>query len=559
MLTASYAAATKRAMNSVSRTIVDTLLAQGITHAFAVPGESYLGVLDALYDVQDGLKLITCRHEAAAANMAEAYGKLTGKPGIAMVTRGPGATHAAIGVHTARQDSTPMLLFVGQVGTDMLQREAFQEIDYRLMFGSVAKRVVVIDRADRAAELVASACATAIAGRPGPVVVVLPEDLLGAEAPAAIATPIVAAEPSPDASAIARLANLLAEAERPILWIGGPGWSEEAVANVTHFAEDARIPVVTSWRRKDRFDNAHPKYAGELGLGSNPKLVERVKSADLVIALGTRLGEVTSQGYTLPAVPAPAQKLVHIHPDGDTLGAVMRPTLAIQASVRLAAAALGELGFMIDGERWQGWVDAARADYEAWVQPTSVESGVNMAEVIAHVDGVVGADAIFANGAGNFAAWLHRFHQHRRFGTQLAPTSGAMGYGVPAGIAAKIIHPERDVVIVAGDGDFLMSGQELATAVRYGANVVVLVVDNGQYGTIRMHQARDFPGRQSGTALTNPDFAAFARSFGAFGATVERTEDFAAAFAAARAAGAPALIAIKTDPDEIAPGRRLTA
>jgi len=545
-------------MPSVARTIVDTLIAQGITHAFAVPGESYLPVLDALYDVDATLKLVTCRHEAAAANMAEAYGKLTSKPGVALVTRGPGATHAAIGVHTARQDSTPLLLFVGQVGTDMLQREAFQEIDYRLMFAQVAKRVVVVDRADRAAELTASAYATAISGRPGPVVVVLPEDVLAQEATAAVTEPIVAAEPSPDASAIATLANLLAEAERPVLWLGGYGWSDEAVANVAHFAEDARIPVVTAWRRKDRFDNAHPKYAGELGLGSNPKLVERVKSADLVVAIGTRLGEVTSQGYTLPAVPTPAQKLVHVHPDGDALGAVVRPTLAVQSSVRLAAAALAELGFTVDGERWAGWAEEARADYEAWIEPTRVDAGVNMAEVIAHVDATVGADAIFANGAGNFAAWLHRFHQHRRLGTQLAPTSGAMGYGVPAGIAAKILHPEREVVVVAGDGDFLMSGQELATAARYGANLILLVVDNGQYGTIRMHQARDFPGRQSGTALTNPDFAAFARSFGAHGATVERTEDFPAAFAAARAAGVPALIALRTDPDEIAPGRRLS-
>lgn len=545
-------------MSSVAKIIVDTLVAQGISHAFAVPGESYLPVLDALHDVRDSLKLITCRHEAAAANMAEAYGKLTNKPGVVLVTRGPGATHAAIGVHTAHQDSTPLLLFVGQVGTDMLQREAFQEIDYRLMFAQVAKRVVTLDRADRAAELVASAYATAISGRPGPVVIVLPEDVLAENGGEAATAPIEAAEPSPDASAIAKLANLLADAERPILWIGGGGWTDEAAANIAHFAEDARIPVVTAWRRKDRFDNVHPKYAGELGLGANPKLVERVKSADLIIALGTRLGEVTSQGYTLPTAPTPAQKFIHIHPDGDTLGAVTRPTLAIQASVRLASSALAELGFMVDGERWASWAEAARADYEAWVAPTAVQAGVNMAEVIAHVDSIVGPDAIFTNGAGNFAAWLHRFHQHRRLHTQLAPTSGAMGYGVPAGIAAKIIHPDREVVIVAGDGDFLMSGQELATAARYGANVIVLVVDNAQYGTIRMHQARDFPGRQSGTALTNPDFATFARSFGAFGATVERTEDFPAAFEAARAAGTPALICLKTDPDEIAPGRRLS-
>ena len=545
-------------MPTVAQTIVDTLVGQGITHAFAVPGESYLPVLDAFFDVQDHIQLITCRHEAAAANMAEAYGKLTRRPGIALVTRGPGATHASIGVHTAFQDSTPMLLFVGQVGTDMLQREAFQEIDYRSMFTGVAKRVVVIDRADRAAELVASAFATALSGRPGPVVVVLPEDLLDHDAntPAAIRM-IEAPEAAPDPTAMAELVHMLDVAERPILWIGGPGWTDEDCAHIQHFAEDARIPVVTAWRRKDRFDNGHPKYAGELGLGSNPKLIERLKSADLVIAIGTRLGEVTSQGYTLPATPEPGQTLVHIHPDSDTLLNVRRPALAIQSSIRLAVAALDELGPMVHGERWDGWAESARADYEAWVTPTTVQSGVNMAEVIEQIDALVAPDAIFANGAGNFAAWLHRFHQHRRPGTQLAPTSGAMGYGVPAGIAAKILHPDREVIIIAGDGDFLMSGNDLATAARYGANVIILVVDNGQYGTIRMHQARDFPGRQSGTALTNPDFAAYARSFGAFGITVERTEDFAAAFTDAREAGVPALICVKTDPDEISPGRRL--
>ncbi len=544
-------------MPTVAQTIVDTLVGQGITHAFAVPGESYLPVLDAFFDVQDRLQLITCRHEAAATNMAEAYGKLTRRPGIALVTRGPGATHASIGVHTAFQDSTPLLLFVGQVGTDMLQREAFQEIDYCSMFSGVAKKVVVLDRADRAAELVASAFATALSGRPGPVVIVLPEDLLDHEATPATVRMIEAAEAAPDPAAIAELGHMLDVAERPILWLGGPGWTEEDCAHIQHFAEDARLPVVTAWRRKDRFDNSHPKYTGELGLGANPKLLERVKSADLIIALGTRLGEVTSQGYTLPATPEPGQTLVHIHPDSDTLTGVRRPALAIQSSIRLACAALAELGPMIHGERWDSWVSDARADYEAWVTPTAVQAGVNMAEVIDHIDSVAAPDAIFCNGAGNFAAWLHRFHQHRRLGTQLAPTSGAMGYGVPAGIAAKILHPDREVIVIAGDGDFLMAGNDLATAARYGANVIFVVVDNSQYGTIRMHQARDFPGRQSGTALTNPDFAAYARSFGAFGATVERTEDFAAAFAEARAAGTPALICVKTDPDEISPGRRL--
>lgn len=544
-------------MPSVAATIAETLVHQGVSHVFCVPGESYLAVLDALHDVQDRIALITCRHEAAAANMAEAYGKLNGRPGVAMVTRGPGATHASIGVHTAFQDSTPMLLFVGDVGTDMIGREAFQEVDYRRMFGALAKGVFVLDRADRAHEVVASAYALSLSGRPGPVVVALPEDILTEEALAAVATRIEPPQASPDASAIAALANMLDAAERPLLWLGGPGWTAEDVAAVQRFAESANLPVVTSWRRKDRFDNAHPSYAGELGLGSNPKLVERVKSANLIIALGTRLGEVASQGYTLPAVPTPAQSLVHIHPDADTLGRVRRPALAIQSSIRLASAALGELGFATDGSRWADWTRAARADYEAWTQPTSVVNGVNMAEVISHLDATLGADTIYCNGAGNFAGWLHRFHQHRRIGTQLAPTSGAMGYGVPAGIAAKLLQPEREVVVLAGDGDFLMSGNELITAARYGANVLFIVVDNGQYGTIRMHQARDFPGRQSGTALVNPDFAAFARSFGCHGETVDRTEDFPAALVRARVSGVPALIAVKTDPREIAPGRRL--
>lgn len=546
-------------MPTVAETIVEILVEQGTSHIFCVPGESYLAVLDALFDARERLQLITCRHEAAAANMAEAYGKLKGRPGVAMVTRGPGATHAAIGVHTAFQDSTPMLLFVGDVGTDMAGREAFQEVDYRRMFGALAKGVFVLDRGDRAAEIVASAYALSISGRPGPVVVALPEDVLLHPAMSAVSARIEPPRASPDPAAIATLANLLQAAQRPVLWLGGPVWTAADVANVTGFAEDAGLPVVTSWRRKDRFDNSHPKYAGELGLGSNPALVERVRTADLIIAVGTRLGEVASQGYILPAVPNPAQTLVHIHPDADTLTRVRRPALAIQASIGLAAEALHELGFAIDGAHWSGWTEAARHDYEAWIKPTGVVNGVNMAEIIGHLDSVFGADTIYCNGAGNFAAWLHRFHQHRRIGTQLAPTSGAMGYGVPAGIAAKILYPERDVVVIAGDGDFMMSGNELVTAGRYAANVIIIVVDNAQYGTIRMHQARDFPGRQSGTALVNPDFAAFAASMGCFGETVAATADFAAALDRARASGKPALIAVRTDPDEIAPGRRLGA
>ena len=452
-----------------------------------------------------------------------------------------------------------MLLFVGDVGTDMIGREAFQEVDYRRMFGALAKAVFVLDRADRAHEVVASAYALSLSGRPGPVVIALPEDVLLEDAQPAVTARIEPPQAAPDAGGIAALANLLNDARRPVLWLGGPGWTAEDVAAAQGFAEDAGIPVVTSWRRKDRFDNAHPKYAGELGLGSNPRLIERVHSADVIIALGTRLGEVTSQGYILPAVPTPAQALVHIHPDADTLARVRRPALAVQASIRLASAALHDLGFAVDGSRWADWAASARADYEAWVKPTPVMNGVNMAAVIGHLSTTLGADTVYCNGAGNFAAWLHRFHQHRRIGTQLAPTSGAMGYGVPAGIAAKILYPDRDIVIVAGDGDFLMSGNELITAARYKANVIVVVVDNGQYGTIRMHQAHNFPGRQSGTVLSNPDFAAFAQSFGCYGENVDTTEDFPAALDRARASGKPALIALKTDPDEIAPGRRLGA
>ncbi|MEO0501159.1 MAG: thiamine pyrophosphate-dependent enzyme [Pseudomonadota bacterium] len=547
-------------MPTVAQTIVQAIRAEATSHVFCVPGESYLAVLDALHDAQDDIQLITCRHEAAAANMAEAYGKLKatsgGGAGVCMVTRGPGATHASIGIHTAFQDSTPLVMFVGDVGTDMAGREAFQEVDYHRFFAPLAKAVMALDRPERAAETCARAFALARSGRPGPVVVTLPEDLLLADAPPALDAPVRPAEPSPDAARIADLANLLTEAERPVLWLGGPGWTAGDVANVTRFAEDVKIPVVTSWRRKDRFDNGHTNYAGELGLGANPKLVERVKNADLLIALGTRLGEVTSLGYTLPAVPEPEQRLVHIHPDADTLTNVRHPALAIQSSIRLAAAAFAELGFMVDAKD-EAIVREARADYNAWTAPTDVEAGVNMAEVIRTLSDRLPDDTIFTNGAGNFAAWLHRFHHHRCLGTQLAPTSGAMGYGVPAAIAGALVTGQR-TVCVAGDGDFLMSSSELATAVRYGANVLFVVVDNGQLGTIRMHQERDFTGRPSGTQLTNPDFAAYAESFGVKGWSVADTADFSAALDEALVHDGPSLISCRTDPDEIAPGWRIT-
>ncbi|MHB9880039.1 thiamine pyrophosphate-dependent enzyme [Pacificimonas sp. ICDLI1SI03] len=543
-------------MPTVAETIVSALLVEKTSHVFCVPGESYLAVLDALYDAREQIDLITCRHEAAAANMADAYGKLTGRAGVCMVTRGPGATHASIGIHTAFQDSTPLVMFVGDVGTDMVGREAFQEIDYSRYFGAFAKAVMPLDRPERAPEVLARAFALAVSGRPGPVVVTLPEDLLLKEAPKAVQIAARPAMSAPSPADVESLAALLADAERPILWLGGPGWREEDCENVRQFAEAAHIPVITSWRRKDRFDNLDPHYAGELGLGANPKLVERVESSDLIVALGTRLGEVTSLGYTLPATPVPAQRLVHIHPDADTLSNVRRPALAMQSSIGPACAALAEIGRRGAGGRGMDWCSGARADYEAWTQATAVQSGVNMAAVIQTLSRKLPAATAYANGAGNFASWLHRFHHHRQLGTQLAPTSGAMGYGVPAAIAAALIRATR-TVCVAGDGDFLMSGSELATAARYGANVLFIVVDNAQFGTIRMHQERDFTGRQSGTALTNPDFAAYAESFGVKGWTVTETEGFDAALTEALAQDGPALICCRTDPDEISPGRRL--
>lgn len=553
-------------MTRTAEILAKTLAQACAGPVFAVPGESYLALIDALYDVRDTIPFITCRHEAGAAHMAAAIGKLTGKPGIAMVTRGPGACHAAIGVHAAFQDSVPMLLLVGQVGTDMRGREAFQEIDYQQMFGGVAKAVLRIDTPARAREIIASACALSMSGRMGPVVVELPEDILDQSVPDLAADAPMVDAPAPTlvrapaalaSSALEAIAQQLAVAARPLLWLGGSGWSDAACADIQSFAQNWSLPVVSAWRRKDIFDNNHALYAGEMGLGLNPALRQHVDEADLIIALGTRLGEVTSQAY---ALPHKGQKLIHIHNDSDTLFAVRQPTIAAQADIASAAHGLAVLHVDdAQAQQRQTWAHAARTDYLAWIAPTAVQSGVNMAEVVAHLSQSFGPDAIWCNGAGNFAAWVHRFHQHSKRGTQLAPTSGAMGYGVPAAIAAKLLYPARPVVVVAGDGDFMMSMPELATAQQYGAHILVLVVDNGQYGTIRMHQAAHYPARFYGTGLANPDFCALAESFGMAAALVERTEDFALALVRMQAAltTRAALIHIRTDPMEIAPGRRL--
>ncbi|HEY5756011.1 MAG TPA: thiamine pyrophosphate-binding protein [Steroidobacter sp.] len=536
--------------------IVDQLLTHGAELAFCVPGESYLPVLDALYTVRDRIRLITCRHENGAANMAEAYGKLTGKPGICLVTRGPGATNASIGVHTAFQDSTPMILLIGQVGTDFMEREAFQEIDYRRMFGPMSKWVAQIDRTDRIPEFIARAYQVATSGRMGPVVLALPEDILSGTAAVADARPWQRVESAPSPEALARLSQMLGEAQRPFLLVGGSGWDEATCAELQRFAETQQIAVGCEFRSQDLFDNAHPNYAGDVGIGINPKLAERVKASDLLVVLGARLGEITTSGYGLIAGPVPAQRLVHIYPEPGELGRFYHADLMINATMPAMTRALAALPKVTRAES-KAQVVAANADYQAWQARKEIPGKVQMWDVIQHMDRVLPRDVIITNGAGNYTTWAHRFHRYRGFRTQLAPASGAMGYGVPAGISAKALYPKRTVISFAGDGCFLMTGQELATAVQYQLNVVIIVVNNNMYGTIRMHQEREYPARVYGTSLVNPDFAAFATAFGAHGELVETTEQFAPALERALNAGKPALIEVRIDSEAITPNATL--
>jgi len=537
--------------------VVDALVGHGVETAFGVPGESFLPVLDGFHERRNKIRFIICRHEAGAANMAEATGKLTGAPGVCFVTRGPGATHAAIGVHTAFQDSTPMILFIGQVGGDFIGREAFQEVDYARMFAPLAKWAAQVDRAERLPEFISRAFHAATSGRPGPVVLALPEDMLGASATVADVPhyQVVQAHPSP--GDVAKIRGLLEQAQRPLLVVGGSCWDESAYADLRRFAEANALPVGCAFRFQDHFDNAHANYAGDVGIGINPKLAARVKEADLLLAIGARLGEMTTGGYTLVESPVPKQKLVHVYPGAEELGRVHRGELMVNAASGPMLAALAAMPAV--APRWKAWTQAARADYEAWTAPRANPGRVQMCEVMAALEARVKPDAIYCNGAGNYTAWVHRFHRHRLPHTQLAPTSGAMGYGVPAAVAAKIRFPGREVIAFAGDGCFLMSAQELATAVQYRANVVFIVVNNGMYGTIRMHQERHYPGRVSGTDLVNPDFAAFARAFGAHGELVEDTAQFAPALERCLAAGKPALIEIRLDPQAITPNTTLDA
>lgn len=543
-------------MKTGGQLIVEALEVNGVKRVYSVPGESYLAVLDALHD--SGIENIVCRQEGGAAMMADCEGRLTGRPGICFVTRGPGATNASAGIHIAAQDSNPLIVFIGQVARGIKEREAFQEVDYKAFFGSMAKWVVEIDDAARIPELVTRAFAVATSGRPGPVIVALPEDMLRDEVDTVAPLPFTPVETRPGAEEMEELGRLLASAERPFMVLGGTRWTPEAVRQVCASISRWKLPVGCSFRRQTLCDQLHECYAGDIGIGANPKLAQYIKESDLVIFVGCRFGEMPSADYTLVKSPYPDQKLVHIFPDPEELGRVFRPTLAINASNTAFAKSFSQL--TPEGEpRWADHTEALHASYLEWSTPPSDGVGdVKVGPIMAWLEENLPEDVIVANGAGNFATWMHRFHRYRRFNGQAAPTSGSMGYGVPAGVAAKGIFPEREVIVWAGDGDFLMHGQEFATAIQYDRPIIVVILNNGIFGTIRMHQERDYPGRVSGTTLKNPDFAAYARAFGGHGETVTKTEEFADAFRRARESGKPSIVELKISPEAITPTRTLT-
>lgn len=537
--------------------LVECLIEQGVTHAFGVPGESYLAVLDGFHAYRDRIQFITNRQEGGAAFMADAQGRLTGRPGVCFVTRGPGATNAAIGIHTAFQDSAPLVLFVGDVGSDFRDRESFQEIDFNSFFGpstkGMAKRVERVDDPARIPEYVARAFATAMNGRPGPVVVVLPEDMLLHEV---AARPLPRVEPVQawaDPGALRQLRDMLLAAERPFVIAGGSGWTPQSAQALQRFAENWQLPVGNAFRFQDTFDNHHPQYAGDVGIGINPKLAQRIRDSDLIIAIGPRLGEMTTSGYTLLQVPRPQQKLVHIHASAEELNRVYHADLAILSTMNAAARSM-EVLTAPPSLPWQAWTAAAHADYLGNLQPQTLPGDIDMPAIVGVISRLLPDDAVLTNGAGNFASWLHRFHKHpglaRGLRVQLAPTVGSMGYGVPAGIAANLLTG-RTALTMAGDGDFLMNGQELATAVQHGGKSIIVLLNNSVYGTIRMHQEREFPTHQSGSKLVNPDFVALARAYGYEGVRIERTAEFEPAFAEALARQQGTLIEVMLDEDVI--------
>jgi acetolactate synthase-1/2/3 large subunit len=543
-------------MRHGGKILAEALVSQGVTMAFGVPGESFLPLLDGLHDLQDKLAFITCRHEGGASYMADAYAKLTGRPGVLMVTRGPGATNGAVGVHTAFQDSTPMIVLIGQVGNEMVEREAFQELDYRRMYGPMAKWVAQVDRVERIPEFVSRAFHTAMAGRPGPVVLALPEDVLFAEVAVADVGHHRQVQAAPTAHAMRKVAGMLDAAERPLVIVGGSGWDRQARNRLKSWAEASGLPVCTAFRCQDLMDNDSASYVGDMGIAINPELARQIKEADVLVVIGARLGEMTTQGYTLLDVPQPKQRLIHVHAGAEELGRVYFPEVAIVSGYPEFLDALQSQP-PSHRPKWAERTKAAREAYLEWRRPIRMPGDLQYGEVIRWLSDNLPEDAVLTTGAGNFTSWVHRHFAFRSTRTFLGPTNGSMGYSYPSAVAAKLVTPERMVIAVCGDGDFLMNGQEIATAMQHGAAFIAIVVNNGIYGSIRMHQERSYPGRVFGTALHNPDFAAYARSFGAHGETVTRTEQFVPAFDRARASGKPAIIELCVDPEGITPSMTL--
>jgi acetolactate synthase-1/2/3 large subunit len=544
---------TQTKSRSGAEVLVDALKINAVERIFCIPGESFLAALDALYD-RNEISLVICRNEGGAAYMAEAEGKLTGRPGVCFVTRGPGATNASGGLHVAMQDSTPMILLIGQIARKDLDREAFQEIDYRRMFSEVAKWVAQIDDADRIPEYLNRAFSVATSGRPGPVVLALPEDMLVDQTESHDANPWQIVKTSPATTDIERVDEMLATAEKPLIIVGGSGWSDATRLQLQEYTQSRSIPVTNSFRCQDFFDNEHPNYIGDLGLGVNPALTRRLQESDCLLVIGARLGEMTTGGFSLINIPNPTQRLIHVHAGAEELGHIYQPELAINASSDRFIAALAAVDFAAQAQTGRDTaIASAHQDYLDWNRSISVAGEVQFSDIIHSVRNHSGDDTIICNGAGNNTGWLHRFFRYRSYRTQLAPTSGTMGYGLPAAIAAKLRYPDRCVVAVAGDGDFMMNGQELATAMQYQANIIVIVVNNGIYATIRMHQEREYPHRVIGTDMINPDFVALARAYGAHGELVVKTDDFEAAFERSKAAGKPALIEVRLDPEILTP------
>ncbi len=547
-----------KSKRSGGRILVDQLRIHGVDTAFCVPGESYLDVIDSLYEHRESIRLIVCRQEGGAAFMAEAYGKCTGKPGICLVTRGPGATNASIGVHTAYQDSSPMILMIGQVNRGIVEREAFQEVDFRRMFGQMTKWVAQIDDAERIPEYLSHAFHVAVSGRRGPVVLALPEDMLISEVEVADAGPYQTVKPSPSADSLEQLRSMLEIAKRPLVLLGGGDWSTKACDDIRSYIEANNLPVACTFRRQDLIENRHPNYCGDVGIGVNPLLAKRVNAADLIIAIGPRLGEMTTGGYTMFTIPRPDKTLVHVHPGIEELGRVYQANLMINSGMSEFAHA-ASVTPAVESSAWRDWTHRAHEEYLKNIEPQASQGAVDLTEVMMELRRQLPPDAILTTGAGNYSGWVQRYWQYGGIRSQLGPTSGAMGYGVPSAVAAKLVFPQRTVASFSGDGCFLMNGQELATAAQYDLKILFFVINNGMYGTIRMHQEREYPARVHGTELRNPDFAALANAYGVHGAVVARTDEFPQVLADALAQQGPALIELRTDPEAITTRGSLSA